>query len=125
MHKNPQQATAARAARRHARVRAVISGTAARPRLSVSRSLKHMRVQLIDDAAKRTLVAVIDTELTGKPDAGERTGKVAAAYAVGTLLAAKAQKAGITTVVFDRGSARYHGRVAAVADGARAGGLIF
>lgn len=123
--KNPQKAAADRASRRHARVRAVISGTASRPRLSVSRSLKHVRVQLIDDVAKRTVCAAVDTELTGTVTAEGRTGKVARSYAVGMLLAEKAKKAGISTVVFDRGSSRYHGRVAAVADGARAGGLVF
>lgn len=107
---------------RHARVRAKISGTAERPRLSVFRSAKHVRVQLIDDAVGRTLTAVLDTEIDRKALA---KGKIAVAEAVGKLLAERGIAAGIKTVVFDRGGYNYHGRVKAVADGARAGGLQF
>ena len=109
----------ARAARIR-RVRAMISGTAARPRLAVFRSLKHISAQLIDDSHKKTLVSATDLELTAK--AKKKTEK---AELVGKLLAEKAEKAGITSVVFDRRSYKYHGRVQKVADGARAGGLKF
>jgi large subunit ribosomal protein L18 len=112
-------------ARRHARVRAKVAGTSDRPRLTVFRSTKHIYAQLIDDAAGRTLVAANDTEIK-KPEAPEGlAAKTAMAYALGTLIAAKAKKAGLTAVVFDRGGYAYHGRVKAVADGARAGGLEF
>jgi large subunit ribosomal protein L18 len=107
-----------RRSRRAVRVRARITGTAARPRLSVFRSLKHVSAQLIDDVAGRTLAAASDREL------GQAKGKpVELAKAVGELLAEKAKKAGVTAAVFDRGSYRYHGRVAAIAAGARAQGL--
>jgi large subunit ribosomal protein L18 len=115
---NKQKSKQARAQRRHQRVRAKVSGTTERPRASVSRSLKHLYVQIIDDSTGRTLVAAADTEIkvAGKP--------VEKAKAVGVLLAEKAQKAGITTVSFDRGDAQYHGRVQAVAEGLREGGLV-
>lgn len=106
-------------ARRHRRVRARISGTAARPRLVVFRSLAHIEAQLVDDVAGRTLVAVNDRQLKTKGTKTER------ATAVGTALAAKAVAAKLTTVVFDRGGYQYHGRVKALADAARAGGLTF
>lgn len=99
-----------------------ISGTSARPRLSVYRSLKHIRVQLIDDTARRTLLAVNDSEL--KKSANKVTAQELA-YNVGKLVAERAIAAGITTIVFDRGGYAYHGRVKAVAEGARAGGLKF
>ena len=107
--------------RRHRRVRKKIMGTAQRPRLAVFRSNKHVYAQAIDDIAGRTLVAASTVE------AEQRTGPTAtvdAAKGVGLLLAQRA-KAGIDTVVFDRGGFTYHGRVAAVADGAREGGLVF
>jgi large subunit ribosomal protein L18 len=107
-------------ARRIARVRATVSGTAARPRLAVERSLKHTRAQIINDDSGKTLVAAGDHELGGKLE-----GKVAVAAAVGKLIAEKAKKAGIMTVVFDRRAHRYHGRVKALAEAAREGGLIF
>lgn len=115
--------------RRRARVRARVIGSAKRPRLAVFRSAKHIYAQLIDDAAGRTLAAVSDAEL-GKRSAPAKGGsasggKVAAAYAAGQTLAEKAKKAGVTAVVFDRGGFSYHGRVKALADGARAGGLEF
>lgn len=107
----------ARAVRRARRVRARIEGSATRPRLSVNRSLKHIYAQLIDDVAGHTLAAASDltVKASGKP--------VEVAKAVGLAIAELAKKAGITTAVFDRGSNRYHGRVAAVAEGAREGGL--
>lgn len=108
-----------RAARRAHRTRARLEGTAARPRLTVKRSLKHIYAQLVDDVAGRTLGSSSDAEVkvAGKP--------MEVARAVGKALAEKAKAAGILSVVFDRGSYRYHGRVAALADGAREGGLQF
>ncbi len=125
--RNPQKRKQTRLARRKARVRARVIGTAARPRLSVSRSLAHIRAQIIDDGAARTLAAAVDTDLGKKKlEAPEgMAAKVARAYAVGQLLAERAKAAGIDQVVFDRGGKRYHGRVRALADGARAGGLTF
>jgi len=108
--------------RRHLRVRQKVAGTLARPRLVVFRSLKHISAQLVNDDLGVTILGVTDTS-EGIAVAG--TGKVARAKAVGQLLAAKAKAAGLTTVVFDRAGYRYHGRVQAVADGARAGGLEF
>ncbi len=108
--------------RRHLRVRQKVAGTLERPRLVVFRSLKHISAQLVNDDLGVTILGVTDTS---EGIAIEGTGKVARAKAVGTLLAAKAKAAGITTVVFDRAGYRYHGRVQAVADGARAGGLEF
>ncbi len=110
-------------ARRRARVRSRISGTAARPRLTVFRSLRGMYAQIINDETGTTLASVHSKNVSG--DAGERTGKVAAAYLVGKTLAEAAKAAGVETVVFDRAGYQYHGRVQAVADGARDGGLIF
>ena len=135
--RNPQKSARTRLLRRKARVRARVIGTAARPRLAVFRSLKHVRAQIIDDGARRTLVAAADADLAkksakggsasgGKAAAPEgMAAKVAAAYAVGQLIAERAKAAGITTVVFDRGGQRYHGRIRALAEGARAGGLTF
>lgn len=111
--------------RRKKRVRAVVSGTPEVPRLSVRRSLKHIIAQVVDDVSGRTLAYARDLDLTAKTDAGERKGKVAKAYAVGKLLAERAKKAGVERVVFDRGGRVYHGRVAALAEGARDGGLKF
>ncbi len=103
--------------RRHVRVRAKVTGTAERPRLVVFRSDKHIYAQLVNDVAQRTLLSVTDSGLTGK--------KSEKSAAVGKLVAEKAKAAGISKVVFDRGGYRYHGRVKAVADGAREGGLEF
>ena len=108
--------------RRHARVRKHISGTAARPRLAVFRSGRHISAQVIDDTAGRTLASAATVEATLR---GATGGNVAAATAVGRLVAERAKTAGVTTVVFDRGGFRYHGRVAALADAARQGGLEF
>ena len=118
--KNKQKANKAQRIRRIARVRARVSGTTARPRLVVERSLKHMRAQIINDETGKTLAAAGDHEIKAKTK-----GKTALAAAVGKLLAEKAARSGIKTVVFDRRSYRYHGRVKALADGAREGGLIF
>jgi large subunit ribosomal protein L18 len=108
--------------RRHLRVRKKVSGTASRPRLVVFRSLKHIYAQLVDDERGLVLLGVSDrTEGIAVGGAG----KVAKGKAAGILLAQKAVGAGITTVVFDRAGYRYHGRVKAVAEGAREGGLEF
>jgi len=106
--------------RRHRRVRKKVSGTAERPRLAVFRSSKHIYVQAIDDLAGRTLVSAstMETDLRG-----DATATVEAAKKVGALVGERAKAAGITSVVFDRGGFKYHGRVAAVADGAREAGL--
>ncbi len=117
---NKEKIKAWKRVRRVARVRARFEGTAARPRLAVERTLKHIRVQVINDETGKTLVSAGDHEIKSKTE-----GKVALAAEIGKLIAEKALKAGIKTVVFDRRSYRYHGRVKAVADGAREGGLIF
>jgi large subunit ribosomal protein L18 len=109
--------------RRHARVRRRISGTAQRPRLSVYRSNVGIYAQLIDDTAGRTLVAA--STLDRDASAPEEGGKVAAARAVGLRVAERARAAGVQSVVFDRGGNRYTGRVQALAEGAREGGLQF
>lgn len=109
---------------RHNRIRATLVGSAQAPRLSVFRGLRSVNAQLIDDSSGKTLVAVKSAEVKDVKVEG-KTGKVAAAYAVGKALAEKAKAKGITTAVFDRGGYRYHGRVQAVADGAREGGLQF
>ena len=108
--------------RRHRRVRRKISGTAERPRLCVFRSLKHIYAQIIDDEKGVTLVAAS----TLSPEIrGSYGGNVAAAKRVGALIASKALEAGIRRVVFDRGGYAYHGRVKALAEAAREGGLEF
>ncbi len=111
-------------ARRHGRVRARILGTAERPRLHAHRSLRGLYAQLIDDAAGKTVVAA-HSKTSPRNDVPDRKGKVAVAYSLGLTLAEKAKAINITAVVFDRGGYAYHGRVQAVADGARAGGLQF
>lgn len=108
--------------RRHARVRRRIHGTAERPRLAVFRSNKHIAAQVIDDDAGRTLVAASTVEGELRAGSGANVG---AATKVGELVASRAKDAGITSVVFDRGGYAYHGRVAALADAARAQGLEF
>ena len=102
--------------RRHARVRKKVAGDAARPRLAVYRSNRFIYAQLIDDVAEHTLAQASDREVSGDD-------KTARAKAAGELLARRAKEAGIEHVVFDRGGRLYHGRVAALADGAREGGL--
>ncbi|MDO8364445.1 MAG: 50S ribosomal protein L18 [Actinomycetota bacterium] len=108
---------------RHRRVRKKIHGTAARPRLAVFRSNKHLSLQVIDDDAGRTLAAAATTEPGIKGEGSGAT--VEAATRLGTLLAERAKAAGITQVVFDRGGFAYHGRIAAVAAAAREAGLEF
>ncbi|MEW6232636.1 MAG: 50S ribosomal protein L18 [Chloroflexota bacterium] len=110
--------------RRHRRVRARVSGTPQRPRLSVFRSLSHLYVQLIDDVAGRTLVAAstLDEEIRRKESPGNKS---AMSKMVGELLARRARDKGIKEIVFDRGGYLYHGRVKALAEAARAGGLDF
>ena len=104
---------------RQLRVRSKITGTADRPRLAVSRSVKHVICQLIDDVARKTLVSTSDTVLKATGTKTER------AKTVGVELAKLAKTKGITTIVFDRSGRAFHGRVKAVADGAREGGLKF
>jgi large subunit ribosomal protein L18 len=123
--KNKEKIKAWKRVRRIARVRSRFFGTSARPRLAVERTLKHIRVQVIDDAAGKTLVAAGDHEISTTDGKNKVKGKVALATEVGKLIAEKALKVGIKTIVFDRRAYRYHGRVKAVADGAREGGLIF
>jgi large subunit ribosomal protein L18 len=106
--------------KRRRRVRAKVRGTAARPRVSVFRSNRGIFVQLIDDDAGRTLVAVNWTE----PDL-RGLGPMDQARRAGSLLAERAKSAGVSTAIFDRGGYRYHGRVKALAEGAREGGLEF
>jgi large subunit ribosomal protein L18 len=132
-------------AKRHRRVRAKVSGTAAKPRLNVFRSLKNIYAQLIDDDAGSTLVAASSVEAAfrgeGKKPAGKKSaakaseakpaaagasgGNIDAAKVVGKLIAERAKEMGITTCVFDRGGWKYHGRVKNLADAAREGGLKF
>jgi large subunit ribosomal protein L18 len=117
--------TASRAAsrtRRHLRVRKKVQGTPQRPRLVVTRSTKHMFAQIIDDLAGHTLASASTLDATLRTAEGDKTAK---ARKVGELLAARAREAGIDAVVFDRAGHRYHGRIAALADGAREGGLDF
>ena len=106
--------------RRAIRTRAKIRGTSQRPRLSVFRSLRHIHAQIIDDASSRTLAASSDNAMDTK---GKKPVEVATL--VGSDLAKKALAAGVKEVVFDRGAYRYHGRVKALADAAREGGLTF
>ena len=106
--------------RRHARVRKRIQGTAARPRLVVNRSARHIFAQVIDDEAGVTLVSASTMEADLRASDAEKTEK---ARKVGELIAQRAENAGVTAVVFDRAGHKYHGRIAAVADGAREGGL--
>jgi large subunit ribosomal protein L18 len=106
--------------RRHLRVRKKVTGSAARPRLVVTRSARHMFAQLVDDTAGSTLVSASTLDASVRGSSGDKTAK---AKQVGTLLAERAGAAGITAVVFDRGGHSYHGRVAALADSAREGGL--
>jgi large subunit ribosomal protein L18 len=106
--------------RRHLRVRKKVSGTTARPRLVVTRSSRHVFVQVVDDVAGRTLVSASTMEADLRGLGGDKTAK---ARKVGELVARRAKDAGVESVVFDRGGNRYHGRVAAIADGARDAGL--
>jgi len=103
--------------RRHMRVRKKLFGTTDRPRLVVFRSVKHILAQLVDDRGRRTLFTVTDGGIDGS--------KSVRAAEVGKRVAARAKEAGVSKIIFDRGGYRYHGRVKALADGARAGGLEF
>jgi large subunit ribosomal protein L18 len=120
----PKTATLRRSsrARRHLRVRKKVQGTAARPRLVVTRSTRHITVQVVDDTTHRTLVSASSLDADVRGVDGD---KKARAAAVGRLVAERAKAAGIDAVVFDRGGNRYHGRVASLADAAREGGLTF
>jgi large subunit ribosomal protein L18 len=109
--------------RRHSRVRKLVRGTTERPRLAVFRSNRHITAQVIDDTTGRTLAAASTVE-AGLRSSGQ-TGNKEAAATVGRLVADRAKAAGVSKVVFDRGGNLYHGRVAAVADAAREGGLEF
>jgi len=113
-------ATAAARVRRHLRVRKRVTGSASRPRLVVNRSAKHMFAQIVDDSVGRTLAAASTLDAQIRGGEGDKTAK---ARRVGELLAQRARDAGIESAVFDRGGYRYHGRIAALADGAREGGL--
>lgn len=107
-------------ARRHFRLRKKVVGSAERPRLVVNRSSRHVFVQVVDDAKGITLVSASTLEADLRSFDGDKTAK---AKRVGELIAERAKAAGIEAVVFDRGGNKYHGRVAAIADGAREGGL--
>ncbi|GAA1328555.1 50S ribosomal protein L18 [Leucobacter albus] len=106
--------------RRHARLRKKIVGTELRPRLSVTRSARHVFVQVIDDAKGHTVASASTMEADLRAFEGDKTAK---ARKVGELVAERAKAAGVEAVVFDRGGSKYAGRVAAIADGAREGGL--
>ena len=108
--------------RRHSRVREKVTGTTARPRLVVFRSARHIEVQVVDDSVGKTLASASTMEADVRAVDGDKTTK---AQTVGKLVGERAKDAGVTSVVFDRGGYRYHGRVAAVADGAREAGLEF
>jgi large subunit ribosomal protein L18 len=114
---------------RHVRVRKILIGTAQEPRLSVFRSLKGMVAQLVDDSAGKTLCYAdakeVDERKGRVSKVEDKSRKVAVSYLLGKLLAEKAKAKGISKVKFDRGGYRYHGRVKALADGAREGGLVF
>jgi len=111
--------------RRHVRVRAKVSGTPNRPRLNVFRSSAHMYCQVIDDIAGHTIVAASDLDEDVQKVVGDSATKSERAKAVGSVIAERAKAAGVSAVVFDRGGFLYHGRVKAVAEGAREGGLEF
>ena len=121
-HNKKTQGRSASRARRQIRGRKKIQGSAERPRLVVTRSSKHMVAQLVDDLEGRTLASASTMEADLRSDSGDKTAK---AKKVGELVADRAKAAGIDTVVFDRAGNKYAGRVAAVADGAREGGLEF
>lgn len=110
--------------RRHRRVRARVSGTPERPRLNAFRSLNHIYAQVIDDVAGETLVSASTLEESLQPDL-EGKSKTKQATIVGKAVAERARAVGITKVIFDRGGYLYHGRVKALAEGAREGGLEF
>ncbi|WP_068427828.1 50S ribosomal protein L18 [Piscicoccus intestinalis] len=106
--------------RRHVRLRKKVAGTSVRPRLVVSRSSRHIFVQVVDDTLGKTVASASTMEADLRSLQGDKTAK---ARKVGELVAARAKDAGVEAVVFDRGGSKYHGRIAAIADGAREGGL--
>lgn len=108
--------------RRHFRLRKKVNGTAARPRMAVKRSSRHIHVQVIDDLTGHTLAAASSIEADVRAAGGDKSAQAAK---VGELVAQRAKAAGIEAVVFDRGGKAYHGRIAALADAAREGGLAF
>ncbi len=108
--------------RRHSRVRKKVTGTTQRPRLVVFRSARHIEVQVVDDSVGKTLASASTMEADVRAVDGDKTAK---AQTVGKLVGERAKDAGVSAVVFDRGGYRYHGRIAAVADGAREAGLEF
>ena len=110
-------------AKRISRIRKKITGTSDRPRLRVFKSSKHIYAQIIDDSLGKTMAFMSTVDKAFEP--GDEKGKIAAAEKVGALLAERAKAAGIDKVVFDRGGSIYHGRIKAVSDGARKGGLQF
>ena len=110
---------------RQARVRKKLAGTPERPRLSVFRSLRHIYAQIIDDTTGRTIVAASSQEAIKSDSDSNSTTKTDVSNLVGKELAQRALSAGVTKVVFDRGGCKYHGRVKALADGSREGGLLF
>ena len=122
----PRKITTARAARlrRHRRVRRNLSGTSQRPRLCVFRSLRHIYIQIIDDTTGRTLASAtsLDQEIRGNVGGNAKSETAAR---VGSILAERAKESGISRVVFDRGGYNFHGRVKALAEAARKGGLVF
>lgn len=121
MNKNKKKMV--RRARRRIGIRKGVSGTAERPRLAIYRSLKHVYVQVIDDMEGKTLASASTRDKSF--EAGDGTGNSDAAKRVGELIAERAKAAGVEQVVFDRGGFRYHGRIKALADGARGAGLEF
>lgn len=125
--KNTQKRVRTQRERRHRRIRARVIGTMARPRLAVYRSLRYIEVQVIDDATGRTLAAASDRGLDAQsiePFEG-RGGKMARAFAAGKRIAERAIAKGVKEVTFDRGGFAFHGRIRALAEGARSGGLKF
>jgi large subunit ribosomal protein L18 len=116
---NKEQLKRSKRQRRHTRVRSVVSGTEARPRLTVFRSTSHIYAQIIDDISGKTLVAASSAEIKTKAAKSDLSTQV------GTAIADKAKAKNVTAVVFDRGGYRYHGRVKALAEAARAAGLEF
>jgi large subunit ribosomal protein L18 len=118
--KRTNKSKSASRSRRQLRIRKRISGTAARPRLVVNRSARHVFVQVVDDTIGQTVASASTLEADLRAFEGDKTAK---AKRVGELVAERAKAAGIEAVVFDRGGNKYHGRIAAVADGAREGGL--
>lgn len=119
---NVSQKRAEARTRRHFRLRKKVHGTAVRPRLVVTRSSRHIAVQVVDDTIGRTVASASSLEVDLRAAEGDKSSK---AKKVGELVAERAKAAGVVAVVFDRGGDKYHGRIAALADGARGAGLEF